>query len=171
MSVGAQKLSVEDDMAQAALRVFDDWKADPVIWPRKGVSGPSGVFSQLLGLPVLGSTGMGYTSGHAGPNEFLVTEGDGAVGGLVELEQAVARVLKRGGEFVVDQGMITRLHQKDSLRRGIDALLRLKSNISESPEFMSIDMDDALEALGEITGETTPDEVLGQIFESFCIGK
>jgi tRNA modification GTPase len=91
--------------------------------------------------------------------------------GLVELEQAVARVLKRGGEFVVDQGMITRLHQKDSLRRGIDALLRLKSNISESPEFMSIDMDDALEALGEITGETTPDEVLGQIFESFCIGK
>lgn len=90
MSVGAQKLGIEDDIAQAALRVFDEWKADPVIWPRKGVSGPSGVFSQLLGFPVLGSTGMGYASGHAGPNEFLVTEGDGAVGGLVELEQSFA---------------------------------------------------------------------------------
>jgi tRNA modification GTPase len=36
---------------------------------------------------------------------------------------------------------------------------------------MSIDMDEALAALGEITGETTPDEVLGEIFGSFCIGK
>ena len=91
--------------------------------------------------------------------------------GLIELERALAQLLKKGKDIVSDQGMITRVHQKDSLRRGIDALVRLQSNYDESPEFMSIDMDDALSALGEITGETTPDEVLGHIFNSFCIGK
>lgn len=91
--------------------------------------------------------------------------------GLHELERALASILKKGQDFVPDQGMITRLHQKDSLRRGIDALIRLQSNYDESPEFMSIDMDEALSALGEITGETTPDEILGHIFSSFCIGK
>ena len=90
MSIGAQKLSVEDDVAQAALRVFEAWNVDPVVWPRKGVSGPSGAFSQMLGVPVLGSTGLGYASGHAGPNEFLVTKASGAVGGLSEMERSFA---------------------------------------------------------------------------------
>ena len=90
MSIGAQRLNIEDDIAQAALSVFEDWEMEPVVWPRKGVSGPSGAFSQMLGLPVLGSTGVGFASGHAGPNEFLVTEASGAVGGLVELEQSYA---------------------------------------------------------------------------------
>ena len=91
--------------------------------------------------------------------------------GITALEELLARILKRGMDFTPDQGMITRVHQKDSVRRGIDALKRLQSNYDTSPEFMSIDMDDALSALGEITGETTPDEILGHIFNSFCIGK
>lgn len=91
--------------------------------------------------------------------------------GLAEMEHALGVLLRDGSEFVPDQGMITRTHQKDSLRRGIEALKRLQGNYDTSPEFMSIDMDDALAALGEITGETTPDEVLGHIFNSFCIGK
>jgi tRNA modification GTPase len=40
-----------------------------------------------------------------------------------------------------------------------------------SPEILSVDLRDALSALGEITGETTPDDVLDLIFSSFCIGK
>ncbi len=90
MSIGAQRLNVEDDIAQAALRVFESWNIEPVVWPRKGVSGPSGAFSQMLGLPVLGSTGVGFASGHSGPNEYLVTQASGAVGGLTELEQSFA---------------------------------------------------------------------------------
>lgn len=91
--------------------------------------------------------------------------------GLAELEHALGALLKDGAEFVPDQGMITRAHQKDSLRRAIAALKRLREHYDASPEFMSIDMDEALSALGEITGETTPDEVLEHIFGSFCIGK
>ncbi len=47
----------------------------------------------MLGLKVLGSTGLGYASGHSEGNEFLVIEGDGKVGGLVELEQSFADLL------------------------------------------------------------------------------
>ena len=93
MSVGAQKLSVKDDLAQAALRVYEDWHVDPVVWPRRGASGPTGFFTQLLGLPVLGSTGIGYASGHSEGDEFLVIEGDGKVGGLEDLEKSFADLL------------------------------------------------------------------------------
>ncbi len=88
MAVPAQKLSVTDDVARAGLRVFDSWNVKPTVWPRRGASGPMGFFSQMLGLKLLGATGIGYASGHSAPNEFLVIEGDGKVGGLVELEQS-----------------------------------------------------------------------------------
>jgi tRNA modification GTPase len=39
------------------------------------------------------------------------------------------------------------------------------------PEFLALDLRDALAALGQITGETTPDQVLEIIFSRFCIGK
>jgi tRNA modification GTPase len=40
-----------------------------------------------------------------------------------------------------------------------------------SGEFLSMDLHDCLDAIGEITGEITNDEVLGNIFSKFCIGK
>jgi tRNA modification GTPase len=40
-----------------------------------------------------------------------------------------------------------------------------------SEEFILVGLHSALRYLGEITGETTTDEILGQIFSTFCIGK
>ena len=91
--------------------------------------------------------------------------------GLPELEAMLASLLRGEAALAPDQTMLTRVHQKDSLRRGIEALDRMQGNYDQSPEFMSIDLDDAIKALGEITGETTPDDVLERIFSSFCIGK
>lgn len=93
MAVPPQKLSVKDEIAQAGLRVFKAWGIEPTVWPRQGASGPMGFFSQMLGLKVLGKTGIGHASGHSAGNEFLVTEGDGKVGGLVELERSFADLL------------------------------------------------------------------------------
>jgi len=65
-------------------------------------------------------------------------------------------------------------------RRHLDALLRVRGALSRfcvaaeevvSPEFLAIELRDALQSLGEITGETTPDDILDRIFSRFCIGK
>jgi len=39
------------------------------------------------------------------------------------------------------------------------------------PEFLSLDLRASLSALGEVTGETSTDEILDVIFSSFCVGK
>jgi len=91
--------------------------------------------------------------------------------GLQDLEATLAALLRGGVHIAPDQALVTRLHQKDSLRRALEALERTEANFGKSPEFMAIEIDEALRALGEITGETTPDEVLEHIFSSFCIGK
>ena len=88
----AHTLTMEDEVTQAALRVFKAWNVEPVIWPRSGSGGPTGHFSRLLELKPLISTGMGH-SGHAGDNEFLVVVGNEKVGGLVELEKSFVDLL------------------------------------------------------------------------------
>lgn len=103
MSVGAQSLDLEHDLARAAQSTFDQWGVEPLIWPRRGASGPTGNFSQMLGLQVLGSTGLGYASGHSSGNEFLVIEGDGRVGGLRELTCSYVDLLFRYAETASDQ--------------------------------------------------------------------
>lgn len=67
-----------------------------------------------------------------------------------------------------------------SQARHADALTKAKTSLSsflhnfaaEMPlEIVALDLRDALRALGEVTGETTPDDILDQIFTRFCIGK
>lgn len=91
--------------------------------------------------------------------------------GLTELEATLGRILLGGINVSADDALINRLHQQDSLRRAADCVERFLCGGNISPEFLALDLQEALQALGEITGETTPDEVLGAIFGSFCIGK
>ena len=91
--------------------------------------------------------------------------------GLSELERAIANVIMGDAGIDIGRGLITRAHQRDSLRRACDALASLTSEFERSPEFLSIDLREAIACLGEITGETTPDHILEQIFANFCIGK
>jgi tRNA modification GTPase len=91
--------------------------------------------------------------------------------GLGDLEKDLAALLLGGAPIAPDQGMITRAHQRDSLRRAAASLEQLLGHFDASPEFLSIDLREALNALGEITGETTPEDILDRVFSSFCIGK
>lgn len=69
--------------------------------------------------------------------------------------------------------MVTNIRHKDllaktgqSLRRVVDAV-----QISLPPELIAVDLQAALDAIGEITGQTTTEEILDNIFSKFCIGK
>ena len=65
------------------------------------------------------------------------------------------------------------LRQKLALERAQKALIKALHNLErqESPEIVAMDIREALDCLGEITGETTTEEVIDHIFNRFCIGK
>ena len=59
------------------------------------------------------------------------------------------------------------------MQRAEDAILRVIQGMNDglSGEFLSMDLQECLNALGEVTGQITNDEILGNIFSKFCIGK
>jgi tRNA modification GTPase len=69
--------------------------------------------------------------------------------------------------------MIAHLHQKVALEKAAGAIGRAREGIQGGlpPEIVALEVREALDALGEITGRTTPEEVLDRIFANFCIGK
>lgn len=69
--------------------------------------------------------------------------------------------------------LITNARHFDLLQRTTDSLRASRDVVEQrlSEELMLVGLYDALRYLGEITGETTPEDVLSQIFATFCIGK
>lgn len=69
--------------------------------------------------------------------------------------------------------IITNMRHYEALSQAAQAIERAISGLdtSLSGEFISQDIRECLHYLGEITGEITTDEVLGNIFKHFCIGK
>ncbi len=68
---------------------------------------------------------------------------------------------------------ISNTRHYEALTRALDAIHRVQDGLQShiSGEFMSMDLQDCLTALGEITGQITSQEVLNNIFSKFCIGK
>ena len=68
---------------------------------------------------------------------------------------------------------ISNTRHYEALVRGQAAIQRVKEGLDMqiSGEFLSMDLQDCLAALGEITGQITSQEVLNTIFSKFCIGK
>lgn len=69
--------------------------------------------------------------------------------------------------------LVTDSRHYDLLVRAVASLEESASlmKASASEELVLVGLHNALSYLGEITGETTPDEILGRIFSTFCIGK
>ncbi len=59
------------------------------------------------------------------------------------------------------------------LSKALESLRQAGGNLKEgiSPEFVAMDLRGALDSVGEIIGKTEVEEILGEIFSSFCIGK
>ena len=72
-----------------------------------------------------------------------------------------------------DQTIVTNFRHYEALSKAASALEKVRSSIALglTPDLLAEDLREALTHLGTITGEVTPDEVLGQIFGRFCIGK
>lgn len=69
--------------------------------------------------------------------------------------------------------IITNIRHFEALTNANEAINRVVIGLKEhiSGDFLSQDIRECLHYMGEITGEITTDEVLGNIFKNFCIGK
>jgi tRNA modification GTPase len=65
---------------------------------------------------------------------------------------------------------VRHVHALERARASLDAFLA-GINENTSPEFLAVELRDALDATGEIQGITTPEDILNRIFSNFCIGK
>ena len=72
-----------------------------------------------------------------------------------------------------DEIYITNIRQKAALQSARESLHKVIESIeNEMPEdFYSIDLMDAYESLGSITGETIGEDLVNEIFSKFCMGK
>lgn len=68
---------------------------------------------------------------------------------------------------------VARRRHLEALRRGHEAVASAATVLNDrfAPELVALELAQAQRALGEITGEVTPDDLLGRIFSTFCIGK
>ena len=68
---------------------------------------------------------------------------------------------------------ITGQRHYEALLRALRSIRAVQTGLAQniSGEFLSMDLQDVLTALGEVTGQVTNDEVLSNIFSKFCIGK
>ena len=93
--------------------------------------------------------------------------------GIRELEQQLKTMFLSGDLSFNDEVMITNMRQKAALQEADMSLEKVQESIeNQMPEdFYSIDLMDAYEALGSITGETIGEDLVNEIFSKFCMGK
>ncbi len=94
--------------------------------------------------------------------------------GFRELIQVLEKTVLSKGIPHVGEVVLTRTRHRDSLSRAIRGLEQAEASLKDgaSQEFIAVDLRESMEALGEITGQTTTSaDILEHIFSDFCIGK
>lgn len=93
--------------------------------------------------------------------------------GLEELEQVLKEMFYQGEISFNDEVYITNARHKAALSDAAESMKKVIESIENGlPEdFYTIDLMDAYESLGSITGETTGEDLVNEIFSKFCMGK
>jgi len=92
--------------------------------------------------------------------------------GLDELKNEIVRTSLQEAAGTGD-AIATNIRHIKAIERAYHSINSFSKNLKKgiSSEFLAVDLRDGLDALGEIIGITTPEEILNKIFSDFCIGK
>ncbi|NIQ94140.1 MAG: tRNA uridine-5-carboxymethylaminomethyl(34) synthesis GTPase MnmE [Desulfuromonadales bacterium] len=118
----------------------------------------------------LGSLPLEAPFDHFRQSAVCARTGDGMAALQEEVE---AELLGHPHAAAGEDILLSDRRHRDALVRSRQFLDRFLDGLDRqvSAEFLALELREALAGLGEITGETTPDEVLDRVFERFCIGK
>ena len=93
--------------------------------------------------------------------------------GLEKLKEIITKTLNQKYEHLGEEIIITNTRQIEALKNTNYSLSEAKKSIDigSGNEFVVVDLRNALNELGLITGETATEEILNNIFSGFCVGK
>ena len=93
--------------------------------------------------------------------------------GIDEFENAVKELFIKGKISSDNEIIITNMRHKEALKNALESLLMVKKSLQANmPEdFFSIDLMEAYKWLGKIIGEEIEEDLINEIFSSFCMGK
>ena len=93
--------------------------------------------------------------------------------GIEDLKQNIHLHCGSGIEHQTEEVWLTNLRQQEAGEKALAALKRALTGMQEyeGEELVAVDLRSALNAFGEIVGETTSEDLLTRIFSEFCIGK
>jgi tRNA modification GTPase len=117
--------------------------------------------------------------------ELIVSVGGGGVNstaafvstvtgeGMDRLRENLARLVSADASFAEGNVQVTTRRHVEALSRASASLALARTSIASGAtnEFVAFDVRQAIDALSEITGEVTSEEILNNIFGRFCIGK
>jgi tRNA modification GTPase len=92
--------------------------------------------------------------------------------GVLELQTAIlARI--RQHNLRPESAVAINTRHRDCLRRALESCDRARAALTNgfSPEYVAVDLDQALRALGEVIGVVDVEQILDSVFSQFCIGK
>jgi len=92
--------------------------------------------------------------------------------GIDELKNQLLSFVNTGA-LRNNETIVTNTRHYDSLLKALDEIQNVKHGLETnlSSDLMALDIREALYHFGMITGQVTNDELLGNIFANFCIGK
>jgi tRNA modification GTPase len=94
--------------------------------------------------------------------------------GIDDLKQAIyTSLVHRNVRATPEHLIVANIRHKTALAQARNNLFNAIKGLEEgiSLEFIAFEIRSALEALGELVGETATEDILNRIFEQFCIGK
>ncbi len=104
--------------------------------------------------------------------DSLVSFSSMAPGGLDTLVDAIQDCFPAGAPAEAGS-LLTNARQESAVRRSLEAVRRALSALDGglTPDAVLTDAEEALEAVGELTGRTAKEEIVGAVFSRFCVGK
>ncbi|MCR4733516.1 MAG: tRNA uridine-5-carboxymethylaminomethyl(34) synthesis GTPase MnmE [Treponema sp.] len=93
--------------------------------------------------------------------------------GMTELYSKITEILISGTSTERQQAGLGSARQKEAVAEALECTKHAIISVDDNYTLDAVvqDLEDAIDALGEVTGDVTPDDVLGSIFANFCVGK